>query len=359
MIISKKRINFLIDAIDSSGYIRYLIGKKYKGRFDKYKNRRTIYFLMAPAYGNIGDEAIVEATIQFLTDHFSEYKIALVNYHETFQCLSEIRRVIKRNDLIVLQGGGNIGTLYYDAERMREFIIQKFQDITIISMPQSMYFSNNHSGARRFARCKKIYNSHPNLTLISREKYSYEEMKKAFPHCKVMLNPDIVFYLSKTIGEIKSNYRSGIMSCLRSDKEDVLGDMHNQLINRLSLSFEDYTISDTCVFRNVSNDVRKNEILSLCNQFRKSQLIITDRLHGMVLSALTNTPTLVMKSLDKKVVGTYEWIHDIEYVQFCDHLDVKYIIEKSKDMLIMKVEPYDWTAFRHKYFDDLRARIGV
>lgn len=360
MLIKKKHLNFMIEAVDAyNGNLRYQIGKRYKGYFDEYKNVPTIYYLMVPAFGNIGDEAIVEATIQFLNDKFGEYKIAVVNYHETLQRLSEIRKVIKKDDLIVLQGGGNIGTLYYDAERMREFIISKFPDISIISMPQSMYFSNDQNGRKKLERCKKIYNSHPNLTLIAREQFTYKLMTEVFINCKIIINPDIVFYLSKTISERKGKNRFGVLSCLRSDKEDVLNDIRTQLINDLTRTFDDFTISDTCVPRNVDNKVRKDEVLSLINQFQKSELVITDRLHGMVIAALTNTPVLVMKSLDKKIIGTYKWIKDVGFVQFCEKISVEDIIVKSKKMVNMNFEPYDWLAFRHNYYDDLRSRIGV
>ena len=182
MEISKRIESILINRVDlNHGCYRYYLGKKRLGCLDKFKDSQNIYYLMAPSFGNVGDEAIVEATLLFLKDMFPEYTVIVTDYLDTLQTLREIKRILKKEDMIVLQGGGNIGTLYYDAERMREFIIEKFPNTTIISMPQSMYFSNSADGNKKLNRCKVIYNSHTALILIAREKYTYENMKREFP----------------------------------------------------------------------------------------------------------------------------------------------------------------------------------
>lgn len=351
---------FIIHYLDRNyGYYRYAIGKKNIGRLDQYSSSKNIYYLMAPAFGNVGDEAIVEATIHYLKDNFAEYSLIVIDYHETYQMLKEIQRIIEAEDIIVLQGGGNIGTLYYDAERMREFIINTFPNNKIISMPQSMFFSNNKAGYRKLKRCKRIYNSHGDLVLIAREKYTYERMKQEFPECKVLLNPDIVFYYSKVIKNKSHVNREGVMTCLRTDKEDILGEARSGLIRALFEKYPDLIIGDTCVPRNITAADREGEVLSLVNQFMKAKLVITDRLHGMVLAALTSTPCIVMPSTDKKVLGTYEWIRNLEYISFQENIDIEQVLVSADQMLCQSFDDYDWDLFRVKYFDDLRERIGV
>ncbi len=356
----RRKLEFLIERIDRyNGNIRYYQGKKRIGSLKHYENTKNIFYLMAPAYGNVGDEAIVEASLAFLRDMFSEYTVIDVDYLDTLQSLKEIKRIIKPNDLIVLQGGGNIGTLYYDAEIMREFIIKKFPYTTIISMPQSMYFDTTARGRNRYIKCKKIYNGHQNLTLVARENYSYNEMLNAFDKCKVLLNPDIVFYYSSRISYTKSYERSGIMTCLRTDAEDILGEKRYELIHCLYDKFDNVIISDTCVPRGIPNVIRECEVISLINQFRKVKIVITDRLHGMVIAALTNTPCLVLPSLDKKILGTYEWIKDVEFISFMNDYSSITFIEKVSEMMGKDYNPYEWGEFREKYFKDFRQRLGV
>ncbi len=350
----------IIEYIDAySGRIRYFEGIKNQGQFSIYENKRKIFYLMAPSYGNVGDEAIVEATLLFLKDTYRDFEIIVVDFKDTYHMLYEIRRIISKEDIIVLQGGGNIGTLYYEAEYMREFIVNKFKDIKIISMPQSVYFDNSKRAERRKKRCIKIYNNHPNFTLIAREKYSYEKMKKIFANCRIILNPDIVFYLSKNTECLNKRRRAGIITCFRNDKEDILKEKKYELIKGMLQVFDDVTIGDTCVARNITGVIREEEVYSLINQFRKAELIITNRLHGMVLAALSNTPCLVLESLDQKVVGTYEWIKHMCNIKFVSKMDLDEIINEAMFMLKdTNNEQCDWEKFRYKYFEKLKVEIG-
>jgi pyruvyl transferase EpsI len=52
------------------------------------------------------------------------------------------------------------------------------------------------------------------------------------------------------------------------------------------------------------------------SQFRSAKIVITDRLHGMVLAAITGTPCIVFSNYNQKVLGTYDWIKDLNYIRF-------------------------------------------
>lgn len=351
--------SIFINRIDrNNGSYRYRIGKRFIGFLEQYSKTLNIYYLMAPAFGNVGDEAIVEASVLFLNDMFPEFKVIVIDYLDTLQSLKEIRRILKKGDLIFLQGGGNIGTLYYDAECMREFIIRKFPDVPIVSMPQSMYFDDSTNGVKKLKKCSNIFNAHPNLTLIARERYTHENMRRVFSKCKVLLNPDIVFYYSKIANYNINYHREGVMTCLRTDSEDILGDSRIEIIKTLASKYDGLIISDTCVARNIPDQMRCFEVKSLINQFSKVKVVITDRLHGMVLAALTNTPCIVMPSLDKKVIGTHEWIQDADFIRFIDKSECTTIVSIIDEMISNTYKPYDWVAFREKHFGTLRERIG-
>lgn len=356
----KGKIEFIVERIDRyNGRIRYYQGNKRIGTLKQFEQSKNLYYLMAPAYGNVGDEAIVEASLAFFEDMFPEFTVITVDYLDTIQMLKEIQRIIKDTDLIFLQGGGNIGTLYYDAEIMREFIIKKFPRTKIISMPQSMYFSPSSKGKKRLNQCKKVFNAHSNLTVVARDKYTYRNMRTEFLNCRVLLSPDIVFYYSSRIYFDISITRQGIMTCLRVDTEDVLGDKRYDLINELYAKFDNLVISDTCVPRSIPSVVRKSEVDSLINQFKKVEVVITDRLHGMVIAALTDTPCVVLPSFDKKVIGTYEWIRDVEFVWLMDRYDVNELIDRVEKMRNTNYTPINWDGFRKKYFENFRKKLEV
>lgn len=69
------------------------------------------------------------------------------------------------------------------------------------------------------------------------------------------------------------------------------------------------------------------EVFSMLNEFRRASLVITDRMHGMIMAAITNTPCIVMESLDKKILGSYEWIKKLEYIQFVDHANENEVLD--------------------------------
>ena len=56
-------------------------------------------------------------------------------------------------------------------------------------------------------------------------------------------------------------------------------------------------------------------------QFSSSKLVVTDRLHGMIFSAITNTPCICFDNKNGKVSAQYEWIRNNSYVKLVDGLD--------------------------------------
>ena len=54
------------------------------------------------------------------------------------------------------------------------------------------------------------------------------------------------------------------------------------------------------------------------DEFASAKLVITDRLHGMILCAVTGTPCVVVNSKSPKVRGCYEWIRQLPYIRFAD-----------------------------------------
>ena len=69
--------------------------------------------------------------------------------------------------------------------------------------------------------------------------------------------------------------------------------------------------SDTVVGRQISPDQREGEVLSKLEEFSSAELVITDRLHGMIFCAVTGTPCIVINSKSPKVRGCYQWICDL------------------------------------------------
>lgn len=312
----------------------------------KYANRRedekVIYILAEPEYGNLGDQAIALATVFFLKDNFAEYKTVEVSIDDSYRYLREILANSNENDLFLLQGGGNMGNLYPDIEAVRRFCIKHIKNRRIISMPTTVTYTDDKRGRKDLAKSKKIYSSNPNLILIARETYSFDIMQKEYPINKSFLLPDIVFYLSTRVRTDKVKRQDHVI-CLRREMESNLSHEEiNTLIVQFCQHYSDAFIYDTTVNRNVTVELREYEIFSLLHEFQRAKVVLTDRMHGMIFCSITGTPCLIIKSLDNKVLGSYEWIKDqrfialhktvnvIEVIKSCDKIQ----LEKSGELPI-------------------------
>ena len=247
-----------------------------------------------------------------------------------------------------------MGNLWIDEERDRRFVIKNFPNNKIISMPQTISFTLDADGKKEFLKTQQIYNKNKNLILISREKTSYKIMKENFKDKNVILNPDTVLYLNNTIHDNKFK-REYIMTCLRNDKESVLGSNKEKLITDLKRNHGQVVEFDTVINKTVTKEEREKELNKMFDKFSKSKIVITDRLHGMVFCAITKTPCIVTKSLDHKVTGTYVWIKDLNYIKLVDKLDFKYIEPLINELINLK--EFNDIKFKDIYFDKLTEKI--
>lgn len=334
--------------------IQIICGIKYKNKYKEYKGKKKIFYMLTPTHGNMGDQAIAYATQKYLEDYFYDYEIIEVYRDDTYKYLKAVKMAIEKDDIIVLHGGGNMGNLYPVEEQDRRIIIDTMQNNKIISMTQTMSFSNDEIGNSELNKSKCIYNVHKDLTLIARETVSYESMKKEFINAKILLNPDIVFYLNDMYSFNKDK-RSRIMTCLRSDKESILGNDKEKFITLLNTNHKDVFNYDTVIDKYISSDIRENELKAMFNEFRASKVVITDRLHGMVFCVITKTPCIVTKSLDHKVIGTYQWIKELDYIRLVDKLDYEKINSLISELSSLdKVKEID---FKEKYFSTLSSEL--
>lgn len=334
--------------------IKFLLGNRYYKKFKKYKDVKKIIHILTPTHGNMGDHAIVYATDKFLKDKFSDYEILEICRTDIYKYAKPIKRVLNKEDFIVLIGGGNMGDLWIDEEIDRRFVISQFQDNKIISMPQTISFSDDENGKKEFDKTKRFYNKHNNLTVIARENKSFNIMKQAFSNANVIINPDMVLYINSMFKGNEKN-RDIIMTCLRNDKEGVLGGSKENLIKNLDMNYENVFHYDTVVNKTITKEIREKELMNMLSKFSNSKIVITDRLHGMVFAAITKTPCIVTKSLDHKVTGTYEWIKDLNYVKLVNNLEFKEIKPLIEELL--ELTEYTDIDLNIEYFNKLKEKI--
>lgn len=267
------------------------------------------FIFLAADYGNLGDVAITYAQTLFLKEHLPDHQVIEIPISKSLEGIWFVKRNIKKNDLVTTVGGGNLGNMYDQIEFIRQLVVRFFPFNKIISFPQTFDFSNTAKGQRRLKHAKKVYNKHKHLIWVAREEVSFDLMKKNFNTSNVMLSPDIVLTLNKIEPKRK---RIGLVFCMRNDKEKKLSDIENEILKRITSSlFHEISIYDTFIARNqLSKNDRLEELEKIWEVFRNAELVITDRLHGMIFCYITNTPCLVFSNSNHKIEATYQWIKD-------------------------------------------------
>jgi len=316
---------------------------------------KKIIVMGIPHHGNIGDNAIAIAEEELLNKYFKEYKIYYMQEKYLDVCANRIKKFINVEDIILLHGGGNIGDTYARPETGRREVIKLFPNNKIIVFPQTAYFSNTEEGRKELEISKQIYNNHPNLIIMAREEKSYNFMKEHFYNAKVYLTPDIVMSLYK--GSKKE--RSGALLLFRTDKEKTLEDNNIETIKSVvEEKFGNYNLTDMNLgsgIVNIGGNLRESVLNGKFNEFQTSKIAITDRLHGMVFAAITETPCVVFGNFNHKISESYKWLQNLEYIKFCDNInDLEKCIEQVTNV---KKPKYDNSFAEQKILEILRNKI--
>lgn len=279
----------------------------------KKKHREGLFLVFTPEHGNLGDHAIALSEEEMLR------KLQLSYYEITDEMLKILDTYgfmgLMNGRVILITGGGNLGMLWPMVEKINRHIIQKNPDSHIFILPNSIYYNNDLDGKKDFEESIKIYNQHSKLFLYARERVSYDIMKKVYKNVKLV--PDMVLALEKNNGESK---RNGCLLCMRKDVEKTLQEEDmTHIMNIAEQIFENRVHqTDTVLPFAVLKTQRRAEVEKKLGEFCSAELVITDRLHGMIFCAITGTKCIVLNSKSPKVKGSYEWLKELSYVKFAN-----------------------------------------
>lgn len=300
----------------------YLKGRIYYGfilvlPIIKYKvlNRRPVFLVFTPEHANLGDHAIAYSEQKIFN------KLGIKYYEITGKQLYILQQYgylkILNNAVVFVNGGGNLGTLWPDIERMNRLIISTIDRSTICIMPNSIYYGEDDDEKIEFQKSIKVYNQHPRLYIYARELTSYKIMKRSYKNVKLM--PDMALSLEKCN---KSVTRKGCLFCLRDDVERTLShEERNVLYDKAKAMFGKIHISNTVLNHNVSVLNRDRELEAKFDEFRKMELVVTDRLHGMIFCAITGTKCIVLNGRSPKIKGCFQWISDLGYITLIEDFE--------------------------------------
>lgn len=305
---------------------------------------QRLYMFGIPTYNNLGDQAIAYAEKRFFEKNFPEITYIEITEPQTDQAIEELLPLLRDSDIIAYTGGGNIGSVHMSHEIPRRKVFSTFIDNKTISFPQSVNFEDTPEGQKELKKTQEAYNKNPNLTIVARETQSLEYFKKHF-EADVIYTADIVLSLKPNRPDVE---REDVLFIMREDAEKVTSD---RLVDELSSNLEkvgdNVEETDTVLpFKAYDDGTRTGENLDVVriserqwlferklDQIKSSEVVVTDRLHGMIFSVITQTPCLVFdNSYGKASASYYNWFEDLNYIQHTTEKDPKKLVEMIEEL---------------------------
>ena len=113
----------------------------------------------------------------------------------------------------------------------------------------------------------------------------------------------------------------------------------NDLINVGKKLFDDVIVTDMMFPKQIKDHEREEVLDTFMANIGKRQVVVTDRLHGMIFCAITGTPCIVFSNYNHKVKGSLKWLKHLNYIRFLD--DISKTEETLKELLTIKETKYD------------------
>lgn len=293
----------------------------YLKRLKRESSKKVAYIVGTPLHGNLGDHLIALAEMQLLSNQ-SGYQLQDVPMLVYTNSRRKFRRLVKKDDIILISGGGWLGTLWLHNEINVRNIIRDFPNNKIVVLPQTVYYEETDKGKKEMEISRNIYSSHSNLTMFLRDEASYifVQTNHLVGDNKSYYTPDMA--LAFRSPHICEDSRQNALICFRRDREKVLleGDAQNlrEYLWSIGMDTRDTT---TVYYDSISLEKRASSVEEKLKEYSKAKIIVTDRLHSMIFAALAGTPCVAFDNKTHKVSGVYEWMKHLDYIRIARNFD--------------------------------------
>jgi exopolysaccharide biosynthesis predicted pyruvyltransferase EpsI len=283
-----------------------------------------------PNYANVGDNAIWLGELAYLRQAGVEivYRSDQVAYSRT-QLAARIG-----DGTILLSGGGNFGDLWPAHQWFREEVVASFPRQKIIQLPQTIHFSDRSNAARA---CD-VFERHAGLTILARDERSLSLARNELG-TTAFLCPDMAFALGRL--ERPSPAARDVVWLLRTDHESATGPLAVDATDWPDDEAHGETpplpiVAARWFQRTASPQIARREVgyraLATVNDWlatarlarglralSQGRVVVTDRLHGHILSLLLGIPHVLLDSRHGKLRTFYEtWTHRDQLAQWAD-----------------------------------------
>lgn len=275
---------------------------------------QRVALLDFPAHSNVGDSAIWLGTLAYLRDRGKT--ICYTCDQSTYSRSTLAARL--GDGAILLSGGGNFGDIWKGPQRLREQVVRDFPNARIVQLPQSVMFRDQDE----LARARAIFDAHPALTLLVRDRRSFRFVSGNF-RAPALLCPDMALWLGAIARP--SPAKREIVWLARTDRESAVGSPPASVetvdwLNeppapelRLESFLRELVVEHPRAERmlrktlsRVADRAAANRLRRGCAMLSEGRVVITDRLHAHILSLLLGIPSVILDNSYGKLRDFYD-----------------------------------------------------
>lgn len=322
---------------------------------------KRVFLFAEPTHPNLGDQAQLMCTEEWIAQNYPGRKVIHTGmlfrpFDDSLRShvlnplvlkLLLLKIFVKQKDLFI----GHSGYFFVDHHNgwfTYYSLIRRFKNRFII-LPQTINF---YAPVVK-EKAKKAFSNRNNLIILCRDEVSYSIAQDLFEGTKLFLYPDIVTSLIGT-----KQYRvkrEGILFIIRNDIERHYS---NSEIACLKERFAGKRIGQIDTTIEVSHkEIKKHRdklVWECIEKIATYQVVITDRYHGTIFSAIASTPVIVINSADHKLSSGVKWFPQEQFgdaVQYASNLDDAYA--KAENILKMNQNISNPPFFKNNYWDKL------
>lgn len=216
---------------------------------------------------------------------------------------------------IFISGGGNLGDIWHGHQALRETILQRFPDRPVVQLPQSIHFRDE----RKKASFARLASQHPNFLLLVRDRPSLAFAANI--DVETDLCPDMAFGLGAMERDGPADI--SVLALLRADREqqqsaeavsaaqtagyvcdwpveDAKFGTENWKKQRLQLLLRGVFSQEQRRLRYM-HAIAEKRLSRGTSILSRGKVVITDRLHGHILSFLMGIPSVILDNSYGKV----------------------------------------------------------
>ncbi|NIC41031.1 hypothetical protein HA630_08170 [Aquabacterium sp. A08] len=272
-----------------------------------------------PHYSNVGDSAIWLGEMDYCrsTGKRLRYVASMTSYAEPV-----LRRAMPHG-VVLLQGGGNFGSLWKAHQDHRLEVLHRLRDYKVVQLPQSLFFGDDTAC---FAQAAQAIQQHPDFTLVVRDQASLELGNQL--GARTVLCPDSAVFLAGRLQPQAPQF--DCFALTRTDKESTGRDWPQPPTDLTTahgdwLDEPDHWIAPwlkrlqqrahgrfghlyafqqalLAAFNTVANARLQRGV----EQLSQGRVVVTDRLHAHLLSTLLHIPNVVLDNHYGKIHGYME-----------------------------------------------------